>query len=130
MASRVFAALMCGLVLLFSSIEASAQKALVRDDLRNEAIRLETDFRRLAPNAASRPAQAWRADAAAALRGGNNRGALAAAAAAVLADPRDGANWLGFAQTALGVADATQDWSERYTSRDRATAAAYAAYER
>ncbi|MGL4441204.1 MAG: MG2 domain-containing protein, partial [Bosea sp. (in: a-proteobacteria)] len=130
MASRLFAALTCGLLLLLSTAETSAQKALVRDDLRNEAIRLETEFRRLAPNAASKPAQAWRADAAAALRGGNNKGALAAAAAAVIAEPRDGTNWLGFAQTALGVADATQDWSERYTSRDRATAAAYAAYDR
>jgi uncharacterized protein YfaS (alpha-2-macroglobulin family) len=130
MACRVFAALMCGLVLLFSSQEASAQKTLVRDDLRNEAVRLETEFRKLATNAGTRPAQTWRADAAAALRGGNSRGAIAAAAAAVLAEPRDGANWLTFAQTALGVADATQDWSERYTNRDRATAAAYAAYER
>jgi uncharacterized protein YfaS (alpha-2-macroglobulin family) len=133
MIGRLFAALACLLLLAVSppTIQpAFAQKAMVREDLRNEAARLEGDLRRAAPSASSKPAQGWRQDAAAALRAGNNRGALAAASAAVAAEPRDGANWLAFAETALAVADATQDWSERYVNRDRATSAAYAAYER
>jgi uncharacterized protein YfaS (alpha-2-macroglobulin family) len=133
MSSRLLAALLCGLCLLAITVTippAQAQKALVREDLRNDAVRLETDLRRLQPNAATRPAATWRQDVATAIRAGNTRGALAAAAGAVLADPRDGASWLALADTALAIADATQDWSERYTNRDRATAAAYAAYER
>ncbi len=129
MISRWLAAFACGLILAFSG-PALAQKALVREDLRNAAIRLETDLRQEAPNASSRPAAAWRADAAAALRANNAQAASRAAAAAIVAEPRDPANWLAYANTALAIAAATQDWSTRYTNRERASTAAYAAYER
>lgn len=129
MISRWLAALACGLALMLTG-PAFAQKALVRDDLRNAALRLEADLRREAPNASSKPAQAWRADASTALRANNLRGAAQAAAAAVTADPRDAVSWLAYANTALAIAAATQDWSTRYTNRERASTAAYAAYER
>lgn len=129
MRNRWLAAILCGFGLMLSQA-ALAQKALVRDDLKNAAIRLETDMRREAANAGQKPAAAWRADAAAALRGGNARAASTAAAAAVLADPRDPTNWLAYANTTLGIAAASQDWTTRYTNRERASTAAYAAYER
>lgn len=130
MLSRWLAALACGLVITLSGPVAAQQKAFIREDLRDAAIRLETDLRREGGNAAAKPAAGWRADAAAALRGNNLRGAATAAAAAVAAEPRDPQNWLSFATTALGIANATQDWSIRYTNRERASTAAYAAYER
>ncbi len=133
MLGRLWTVLVCVAVLSFAVLVpggAFAQKALVREDLRSDAVRLEETLRRAVPNASAKPAQGWRQDAANALRAGNPKPALAAAAAAVTADPRDPSNWLSYAQTALGVADATQDWSERYTNRETGTTAAYAAYER
>jgi uncharacterized protein YfaS (alpha-2-macroglobulin family) len=129
---RLCAVLICGfslLVIAAPATPAQAQRALVREDLRNEAVRLEADLRRAAP-AGNRTAQAWRQEAQAALRSGNNQGAIAAASAAILVEPADGTNWLAFAATSLDIADVTQDPNERYTNRDRATAAAYAAYDR
>ena len=50
------------------------------------------------------------------------------AAAAVAADPRDPANWLAYVRAARAVEP--RDWNERYQLGERATAAAYMAYQR
>jgi hypothetical protein len=109
----------------------SPLRALVRDDLKSDVIRLENEIRRN-PRAApgQRTAQALRADAAAALRANAFANALNAAQALVNLDPRDPAGWLLHANTALAVAAQTQDWSERYANRRTAVTAAYGAYER
>lgn len=133
MFGRFLAALACGLCLLSVPMAASyaqAQKALVREDLRNGALRLEAELRRAVPNAATKPAQGWRQDAQEFLRVGNRNAAIAAASAAVAVDAREFVNWRHFAEVALAVAASTQNWSERYSNRERATTAAYAAYER
>jgi alpha-2-macroglobulin len=112
------------------TLPAMAQKALLRDDLKNEAVRLEEQLRKQVPNPGARQPAQWRQDAANALRAGNANAAVAHAAGAIIADPRDHANWLIYARAALQLAETTTESGIRYTHRDRATTAAYAAYER
>ena len=106
-----------------------AQKSFVREDLASDAVRLEETLRgegRLA--AAGRAGAQLRADAQTALARGDSRRALTLFTAAIAADPKEAANWLGFAR----AANATEgrDYTERYRLQERATAAAYAAYQR
>ncbi|HYY84853.1 MAG TPA: alpha-2-macroglobulin, partial [Beijerinckiaceae bacterium] len=56
------------------------------------------------------------------------RRSLAGFAAAIAADPKDTKSWLGFSKAASAVGP--RDYTERYKLQERATAAAYAAYQR
>lgn len=117
------------LAMAFGSGAALAQKSFARDDLASEGVRLEDTLRR---ESAARPA----AGSAAALRQGGDaalarndgRRALALFTAAIAQEPRVAAGWTGFAR-AVGAIE-TSSYSERYTLRQRATTAAYVAYQR
>jgi uncharacterized protein YfaS (alpha-2-macroglobulin family) len=110
-----------------SATGALAQaKSFVRDNLGSDGIRLEDTFRRAergTPNA-----QQARRDGEAALARGDQRRALALFTSAIVADPKDAVNWLRFARVATDIEP--QNYSERYTLRERATVAAYMAYQR
>jgi uncharacterized protein YfaS (alpha-2-macroglobulin family) len=108
---------------------AMAQKSFQRDDLASEGVRLEERLRvESGTFAAGKPAIQWRREAAAMLARGGARAALPLASAAVVADPRDAANWLVLSRTARAVEP--RDWSERYRLQERSTVAAYMAYLR
>ncbi|HYF52655.1 MAG TPA: MG2 domain-containing protein, partial [Salinarimonas sp.] len=109
--------------------QAWAQKSFVRDDLASEGVRLEERLRvDAASTAAGRPAAQLRREAEAAMGRSDHRRALALASAAVAADPRDAANWLTYSKAARAVDP--RNWTERYELQERATAAAYVAYQR
>ncbi|HMO29996.1 alpha-2-macroglobulin [Enterovirga sp.] len=114
------------LALCSASTAALAQKSYVRDNLASEGIRLEDQFKRTeraSPNAAQA-----RRDGEAALGRGDARRALALFTGAIVADPKSGAAWEGYARAAIAVD--TNNYGERYTLRERATIAAYVAYQR
>ena len=114
------------LALSSASTMALAQKSFVRDALASDGIRLEEQFRRAergTPNAAQA-----RRDGDAALARGDARRALALFTSAIVADPKSGQAWERYARAALAVDGS--GYSERYTLRERATVAAYMAYQR
>ncbi|WP_299563297.1 alpha-2-macroglobulin [Enterovirga sp.] len=110
---------------------ASAQpqtKTFLREDLASEGIRLEETLRRESGGrGAASPAQARR-DGESALVRGDARRALALFTGAVVAEPRLGQNWGGYARAAKEIEG--KDFSERWLLQERATAAAYVAYQR
>lgn len=109
---------------------AQAQAAgFARDDLASDVVRLEGALKSERPQeAAGKSALQLRREADAQAARGNPREALTALAAAVAADPKDWSAWAAFARAAHAVTP--KDYDERYKLRERALAAAYAAYQR
>ena len=114
---------------LFGATAAQAQKSFVNDELASDAVRLEEKLKTEGRGAvAGKPAPQLRREAEISLSRGDARRALALATAAVAADPRDPANWLGYARAARAIPP--KDYEERTALAERATTAAYAAYQR
>jgi uncharacterized protein YfaS (alpha-2-macroglobulin family) len=108
---------------------ALAQKSFVNDNLASDAVRLETALRTEGSLlVGGKPLDQLKREAAAFIGRGNYRDAVARYTAIIALDPKDYAGWLGFARAAIAIDP--QDYRERYTLRDRATVAAYAAYQR
>jgi alpha-2-macroglobulin len=112
----------------FSTLPASAQKAFVRDDLAQEAARIEQRLKSVAAAPVSQPLASLLRDAQAALARNDSRRALQLANAAVLADAASPDAWRLMARAALAIEP--RDFRERYDMSERATAAAYASYAR
>ncbi|HVL71050.1 MAG TPA: hypothetical protein VM434_04105, partial [Beijerinckiaceae bacterium] len=128
LAGFVRALVLAGAVLIGTSA-AQAQKSFVRDDLASEAVRLEERVRTETAAARDvRPAAELRREFDLAMNRGDPRRALALATAAATAEPRVAANWMAYARAANAVNP--RDWSERYQLQERATTAAYLAYQR
>ncbi len=127
MPERLLRLLVLLAALALGSTAALAQKSFVRDDLASEAIRLEETLRREQSGRMVAGAPARR-DGEAALGRGDPRRALALFSAAIVAEPRVAAGWAGYARSARDVE--AKDYSERYLLRERATVAAYLAYQR
>ena len=108
---------------------AIAQKSFVRDDLASEGVRLEEKLKGEAgTTAAGRSAAQLRRDAEGLAGRGDHRGAASLYTAAIALEPRNPSNWVGFAKATKAITP--KDWSERYELQERATAAAYMAYQR
>src|SRR5215204_2861575 len=104
-------------------------KTFVNDKLASDAVRLEDKLKTEGRAAvAGKPGPQLRREAETALGRGNVRGALALFTAAIAADPRDPANWLGYVRAARAIPP--KDYEERSTLAERATTAAYAAFQR
>jgi alpha-2-macroglobulin len=122
------------LVMAMSGMLAAAQaqtpaKSFVREDLASDSVRLEEQLRKDAGAAAQgKQAEALRREAFGLIGRGDARRALGLAGQAIAADGRDPANWLALARAALAIDP--KDSSERWRLQERATLAAYAAYQR
>lgn len=118
--------LCAGLALGLASAQA-ADKAFQRDELADAAIKLEAQIKSEAA-ATNKPAAVLRGDADAAFKRGDYRGGLQVLGQIAALDPSDGDNWQRLARTVLQIKAATS--SEQTFLRERATAAAYIAYQR
>ncbi len=124
---RLFTRLAFVLGLLALAVPAFAQKAYLRNDLANDAQRLEERLKRDVA-ASDKPAAALLREAEARLARGDARGALPFANAAVVGNARNVGAWLALARAAIAIEP--KDYRERYDLRQQALAAAYAAYQR
>jgi len=118
--------LCAGLALGLASAQA-ADKAFQRDELADAAIKLEAQIKSEAA-ATNKPTAVLRSDADAAFKRGDYRGGLQTLGQIAALDPSDGDNWLRLARTVLQIKAATS--SEQTFLRERATTAAYIAYQR
>jgi uncharacterized protein YfaS (alpha-2-macroglobulin family) len=116
-------ALMAGLAIS----PAWAQKAFQRPDLAADGQRLEERLKREVA-APTQPADVLVRNAQAAIARGDGRAALPLANAAIIADPSSSIAWRTMARAAIAIDP--KDYRERYELRERATAAAYVAYQR
>src|SRR5215207_8819765 len=83
---------------------ALAQKSFVRDDLASDGVRLEEKLKTEAgTTAAGRPAAQLRREAEGLMGRGNYRGAASLYTAAIALEPRESANWLGFAKATKAI---------------------------
>ncbi|MGX9393024.1 alpha-2-macroglobulin family protein [Nitrobacteraceae bacterium UC4446_H13] len=105
----------------------AADKAYKRDDLADAAIKLQAQIKTEAGGVAKQAVQ-LRTDAEAAIRKGNLRESLQILGQLVAVAPDDGGNWLRLAKTILQVRPITN--SEQTLLRERASTAAYLAYQR
>src|SRR3954451_2505024 len=103
------AGIIAALIALLSialSIPASAQKAFVRDELADAAIKLEAQIKGEAGQV-TRPAAVLRRDADAAFGRNDFRNGLALLGQIVAVAPQDTANWLRLARSVLQVRPST-----------------------
>ncbi|MBV8567769.1 MAG: alpha-2-macroglobulin family protein, partial [Methylobacteriaceae bacterium] len=114
------------LVVLVCSHAAFAQKAFVREDLASDAVRLEETLRKESVGLSGSAEQLHR-QGMAALGRGESAAAVRPLAAAVAAAPKEFTYWLDYAKAAFAAEG--QNASDRYTLQERATTAAYAAYQ-
>jgi uncharacterized protein YfaS (alpha-2-macroglobulin family) len=126
MSARIRLAALLLMSLAFFS-PALAQKAFQRADLLADGQRLEERLKREVA-ASSQPPDALVRNAQAAIGRGEARAALPLANAAIIADPSSSVAWRTMARAAIAIDP--KDYSERYELRERATAAAYIAYQR
>jgi uncharacterized protein YfaS (alpha-2-macroglobulin family) len=105
----------------------AADKGFRRDDLADAAVRLEAQIKTEAGPVA-RPAATLRNDADAAFRRGDARTGLQVLSQIAAVAPQDAGNWLRLAQTILQIRPANN--SEQTLLRERASTAAYIAYQR
>jgi alpha-2-macroglobulin len=126
----VMAALAMLLVALFSiamPVAASAQKAFVRDDLADAAIKLEAQIKSEA-GPVTKTVAVLRREADAAFARNDFRIGMQVLGQIVVVAPADTANWLRLAKTVLQVRPSND--RERTTLFERAATAAYIAYQR
>ena len=122
------AAALIALALVPASIPASAaDKAFKRGDLDNAAIKLEAQIKNDA-GTVTKSATALRRDADAAFQKNDYRTGMTVLGQLVTVAPTDASNWLHLARTVLRIWP--RDDSERALLLDRATTAAYIAYQR
>ncbi len=118
-------------LLLAVSLSTSAlaqTKSFVRDDLASDGVRLEEQLRTSGlSGAGNRQSEQLRRDGDAALARDPRR-ALALFTSAVAVDAKASSAWLGWARAALAVN--TTDATERWRLNERATVAAYVAYQK
>jgi alpha-2-macroglobulin len=105
----------------------SAEKAYQRDDLADAAIKLEAEIKRDSGSVA-KPVATLRREADAAIERRDLRTALQVLAQIIAVEPAESGNWLRLARTILTVTPA--DNRERATLLERASTAAYIAYQR
>ncbi len=105
----------------------AAEKSFRRDDLADSAIRLEAEIKSNA-GVVAKSAAMLRGDADAAFRRNDPRAGLQILGQIASVAPEDSANWLRLAQTVLQIRPANN--SEQTLMRERASTAAYIAYQR
>nr|WP_245422404.1 alpha-2-macroglobulin [Alsobacter soli] len=116
-------------MLLAAPVGAQTGKSFVRDDLASDAVRLEETLRKEGAAAAQgKQVEQLRRDAATFMGRGDARRALTLLAQAIALDARDPGSWLAYGRAALAVAPANA--TERWRLQERATQAAYVAYQR
>ncbi|MBL8587259.1 MAG: alpha-2-macroglobulin family protein [Methylobacteriaceae bacterium] len=118
------------LSLLAFAAPASAQKSFVREDLASDVVRLEETLKRESRRflQQGKTAEQLRAEAQASAAARNYAGALTLWGAAVATNPKDAQLWLNFARASI-PAEKPETYAN-YALRERATQAAYAAYQR
>src|SRR5665213_1782697 len=122
--SGVFAAALIALAVLPS---AAADKAFKRGDLDDAAIKLEAQIKSDA-GTVTKPAATLRHDADAAFQKNDFRTGMTVLGQLVAVAPTDATNWLRLARTVLQIR--ARDDRERALLLDRASTAAYIAYQR
>ncbi|MBN8920280.1 MAG: alpha-2-macroglobulin family protein, partial [Rhizobiales bacterium] len=123
----VRAAFAAGLLALCSITAQSAEKAYQRDDLADAAIKLEAEIKK--DNASvDRPVATLRRDVAAAIDRRDFRAAVQGLSQIVVAEPAVSGNWLRLSQNIVQLPFANN--SERTQLLERASTAAYIAYQR
>ncbi len=116
------------IVVILTAVSAlAADKGFRRDDLADAAVRLEAQIKAEAGTVA-KPAATLRADADAAFRRGDARSGLQILGQIATVAPQDAGNWLRLAETILQIRPANT--SEQTLFRERASTAAYLAYQR
>jgi uncharacterized protein YfaS (alpha-2-macroglobulin family) len=120
------AGLVAALVAFFSVSSFAAEKAFQRDDLADAAIKLEAQIKQDAGDVA-KPVATLRRDADAALDKRDYKAGLTALSQIAAVQPKDSANWLRIARTILQIVP--KDGSERTNLLERASTAAYLAYQ-
>jgi len=127
MLTRLRAGLTAALVILSSYSAFAADKPFHRDDLADAAIRLEGQIRADA-GPVTKSVATLRREADAAFARNDQRAGMQALGQVVAVAPGDAANWLRLARTILQIRPS--DARERATLLERATTAAYIAYQR
>jgi uncharacterized protein YfaS (alpha-2-macroglobulin family) len=127
MLTQLRAGLAAVVVILSSYFACAADKPYHRDDLAEAAIRLEGQIKADAGPVA-KPLATLRREADAAFARNDQRAGMQSLGQIVAVAPGDGANWLRLARTILQIRPS--DARERATLLDRATTAAYIAYQR
>ena len=120
-------ALLCLSLMLSLSVAAFAQKAFQRDDLADAAIKLEAQIK-AESGQITRNAATLRRDADAAFQRSDFRTGLQLLGQLAVVAPEDSANWLRLAKAVLQIRPTTE--RERTTLLERASTAAYLAYQR
>jgi uncharacterized protein YfaS (alpha-2-macroglobulin family) len=121
------AAALVFLLPLLSDQPAAAEKAFQRDDLADAAIKLEARIKSDA-GAVTKPLATLRRDADAAFQRNDFRTGLQVLGQIVVVAPNDSANWLRIAKSVLQIRPSNDQ--EKVALLDRATTAAYIAYQR
>ena len=119
------------LILLAGAVSAAETKPFAREDMASDAVRL-TETLRIATAAIGaqvkgKTPQQLLAEAAKAVAGSNFDAAEKLAGAAIIAAPKDPANWLAYAGIAAAADDAKAN--DRYQMVTQGASAAYAAYQ-
>jgi alpha-2-macroglobulin len=131
MLMQMRASLVAALVLFASSVASNscfaADKPYHRDDLTDAAIRLEGQLKK-EMGLVTKPAAALRLQADVALARNDLRVGLQSLQQVAVAAPADAANWLRIAKTMLQIMP--KDVPERIALAERASTAAYIAYQR
>src|SRR5215212_11828479 len=122
-----FVAALVTLLAIPLSIAASAQKAFVRDDLVDAAIKLEAQIKSEAGQV-TKASAVLRREADSAFQRNDFRGGLQLLGQLATVGPEDGANWLRLAKSVLQIRPSNE--RERTTLLERAATAAYIAYQR
>ena len=119
------------LLILFGANAGAAEiKPFAREDMASDAVRLTETLRvataAIGAQVKGKTPQQLLTEAAKAVVGGDFSAAEKLAGAAIIAAPKDPANWLAYAGVAAAADDAKAD--DRYELVTRGATAAYAAY--
>ncbi|BAT60416.1 hypothetical protein GJW-30_1_02957 [Variibacter gotjawalensis] len=123
----VLATTMLALASFSSPSAEAATKAYQRDDLADAAIKLEAEIKREA-GAVAKPVATLRREIDIAIERGETGTALQALSQIISVEPNEAAHWLRLARTILRVVPSEP--RERTTLLERASTAAYIAYQR
>jgi alpha-2-macroglobulin len=127
MLSFVRASLISAVVALLTVVAAAVDKPFQRDELNDSAIKLEAEIKSEA-GSVTKPLAALRREADAAFERRDFRAGMQALGQIVAVAPNEAAAWLRLSRAVLQVRPANDE--ERATLNDRATTAAYIAYQR
>lgn len=124
----VITALLGGLIGAGAALAQTAQKPFIRDDLAVSAQAIEDRLKREVSLPQGADFGRLLAAGEAAMSRNDARAALPLANQAVLVQPQNPAGWRLMARAARAIVP--RDWRERYDMQERASAAAYLAYQR